>query len=61
MSGQVIIKFLLQGESPLFTASLIGHLEIVKTLIEVGSNINQTDKVCLSTVSFFFYPYSPYH
>ena len=31
--------------SPLFTASLNGHLEIVKKLIEAGADVNLTDKV----------------
>ena len=33
------------GQSPLYTASLNGHLEVVKTLIEAGANINQANKV----------------
>ena len=31
--------------SPLHMASQKGHLDVVKTLIEVGANINEADKV----------------
>ena len=42
----VIMTFLLQdGCSPLFTASRNGHLDVVKTLLEAGANINQANKV----------------
>ena len=42
----VIMTFLLQnGRSPLFTASGHGHLDVVKTLLEAGANINQVNKV----------------
>ena len=34
------------GGSPLLVASINGHLDVVKTLIEEGANVNQTDKVC---------------
>ena len=38
--------FVLQdGRSPLFESSLNGHLDVVKTLIEAGANINQAEKV----------------
>ena len=38
--------FVLQdGRSPLYASSSRGHLEIVKTLIEAGANINQVNKV----------------
>ena len=38
--------FVLQdGRSPLRTASLKGHLDVVKTLIEAGANVNQANKV----------------
>ena len=38
--------FVLQnGQSPLFTSCLNGHLDVVKTLIEVGANIDQAEKV----------------
>ena len=39
--------FVLQnGQSPLFTSCLNGHLDVVKTLIEAGANIDQAEKVC---------------
>ena len=42
----VMISFVLQnGQSPLYTASRNGHLEVMKTLIEAGANINQANKV----------------
>ena len=42
----VMMTFVLQdGWSPLFTASLEGHLEVVKTLLEAGANINQANEV----------------
>ena len=42
----VMMTFVLQdGMSPLFIASLNGHLEVVKTLIEAGANTNQATKV----------------
>ena len=34
------------GESPLLIASINGQLDEVKTLIEAGANVNQTNKVC---------------
>ena len=34
------------GESPLWIAYINGHLDVVKTLIEAGANVNQTNKVC---------------
>ena len=38
--------FVLQdGQSPLYTSCLNGHLDVVKTLIEAGANIDQADKV----------------
>ena len=42
----------LQGESPLWIASFYGHLEVVKTLIEAGANVNQADKVCVCSDIF---------
>ena len=42
----VMMTFILQhGCSPLYAACDTGHLDIVKTLIEAGANVNQTDKV----------------
>ena len=39
--------FVLQdGESVLWTASFNGDTDVVKTLIEEGANVNQTNKVC---------------
>ena len=38
--------FLLQnGCSPLMIASDEGHLDVVKTLLEAGANVNHTNKV----------------
>lgn len=34
-----------KGWSPLYTASLNGHIDVVETLIEAGANVNQADKV----------------
>ena len=43
--------FVLQaGGSPLMWASYRGHLDVVKTLIEAGANVNQTDKVGICTL-----------
>ena len=42
----VMMTFVLQyGWSPLHKASDKGHLDIVKTLIEAGANVNQATKV----------------
>ena len=42
----VMMTFVLQcGWSPLYTASDAGHLDIVKTLIEAGANVNQATEV----------------
>ena len=42
----VMMTFVLQYDwSPLHKASDKGHLDIVKTLIEAGANVNQTTKV----------------
>ena len=40
------ICILQYGESPLWIASINGQLDIVKTLIEAGADVNQTNKVC---------------
>ena len=42
----VTMGFVLQnGVTPLVSASQNGHLEIVKSLIEAGANVNHTTKV----------------
>ena len=42
----VMMTFVLQnGCSPLYAASRNGHLDVVKTLMEAGANINQATKV----------------
>ena len=44
--NKILMGFVLQdGLSPLYMASQKGHLDIVKTLIEAGANINQAVKV----------------
>ena len=35
----------IQGESVLMRASYEGHVDVVKTLIEAGANVNLTDEV----------------
>ena len=43
---EVMIGFVLQdGVTPLVIASENGHLEIVKSLIEAGANVDHTIKV----------------
>ena len=42
----VMMTFVLQnGSSPLCAACFNGHLDLVKTLLEAGANINQVNKV----------------
>ena len=42
----VMMTFVLQyGWSPLNGASINGHLDVVKTLLEAGANINQVANV----------------
>ena len=42
----VMMTFVLQdGRRPLYIASLNGHLDVVKTLMEAGANISETNKV----------------
>ena len=36
---------LFQGQGPLWTASFNGHLNVVKTLLAGGANVNQGDEV----------------
>ena len=41
-----MMTFVLQkGMSPLYVASEKGYLEVVKTLIEAGANVNQANMV----------------
>ena len=41
-----MMTYVLQdGWSPLYAASCNGHLDVVKTLLEAGANINQVNKV----------------
>ena len=40
-----ICIFLFQGQGPLWIASFNGRLNVVKTLLAGGANINQADKV----------------
>ena len=42
-----MMTFVLQGESPLWTASCNGHVGVVKALINAGAKVNQTNKVCI--------------
>ena len=45
--------FVLQnGQSPLYTSSFNGHPDVVKTLIEAGANIDQTDKVSIHIATY---------
>ena len=49
-----MMSFVLQdGRSPLLTASINGHLDVVTTLIQAGSNVNQGDKVGTCTFMSF--------
>ena len=41
----VTSNFLFQGQGPLWTASLGGHLNVVKMLLAGGANVNQGDEV----------------
>ena len=41
------------GWSPLIVASRKGHVEVVRSLIEAGVNINHTDKVGTRTHTLF--------
>ena len=44
------------GWSPLIVASRKGHVEVVRSLIEAGVNINHTDKVGTRIHCFFCTP-----
>ena len=47
---KILMGFVLQdGRSPLYMASQEGHLDVVKTLIEAGANIDQAEKVSIHT------------
>ena len=37
---------LFKAQCPLWTASLGGHLDVVKALLAGGANVNQVSKVC---------------
>ena len=42
----LVMTFVLHdGCSPLYGASINGHLDVVKTLLEAGANINQATQV----------------
>ena len=46
-----MMKFVLQnGWSPMYVASERGYLEVVKTLIDSGANVNECNKVGRLTV-----------
>ena len=49
-----MMGFVLQnGASSLGTACNSGHLDVVKTLIEAGANINQAVKVSIYTATVY--------
>ena len=47
--SDVLSNFQFQAQGPLWMASKIGHLDLVKTLIGAGANVNQTNKVGIYT------------
>ena len=50
----IIMIFVSQsGKSPLMIALDKGHLDIVKTLIEAGANVNQRDKVSVCVLLLY--------
>ena len=50
-----MMTFVLQdGRRPLYIASLNGHLGVVKTLMEAGANISETNKVGVHYNTFTF-------
>ena len=54
----VMMIFVLQdGWSPLMKAGENGHLDVVKTLIEAGANVNHTNKVDTRTCTLLMYTY----
>ena len=47
---KILMGFVLQdGLSPLHMASQEGHLDVVKTIIAAGANINEANKVSTNT------------
>lgn len=55
----VMVTFLLQKNwAPLLIASCNGHLQVVKSLIEAGSNVNQANKVSTQCQWITFTPTS---
>ena len=42
------------GWSPLMIALDKGHIDVVRTLIEAGADVNQTDKVSVCALLFYF-------
>ena len=56
-----MITFVLQDSwSPLMVASEKGHVEVVKSLIEAGANINHTNKVGTHTLLLHSNRCTPY-
>ena len=50
----VMMGFVLQnGSCSLGAASNVGHLDVVKALMEAGANINQADKVSIHTPTVY--------
>ena len=45
LMSKPLVMVLQSGWSPLMIASDKGHLDVVKTLIEAGVNVNHTNKV----------------
>ena len=57
----VNMTFVLQdGRSPLLIASSEGHLDIVKTFIEAGANVNEVNKVRIYDLIIFEHTYCTY-
>ena len=56
-SASLMALVLQDGYSPLFTASINGHSEVVNTLIKAGANINQCVKVCTVHLSLCYTKY----
>ena len=66
--NKILMGFVLQdGWIPLHMASRQGHLDVVKTLIEAGANINQVDEVSTHTytskpvINTYLYKCDPSH